>query len=66
MALTESALKKLHKNEITNLTLDYQSKFDSTLAGIRNELSDLKKDLVQLKSDLSITKLVNTKLKEKL
>ena len=66
MALTESALKKLHKDEITNLTLDYQGKFDSTLAGIRNELSDLKKDLAQLKSDLSITKLVNTKLKEKL
>ena len=65
MALSESALKKLHKDEIINLALDYQSKFDSTLAGIRNELSDLKKDFEQLRSDLSITKLVNTKLKEK-
>ena len=65
IALPESALKKLHKDEIINLALDYQSKFDSTPAGIRNELSDLKKDFEQLRSDLSVTKLVNTKLKEK-
>ena len=65
MALSGPALKKLHKDEIINLALDYQSKFDSTLAGIRNELSDLKNDFERLKSDLSVTKLVNTKLKEK-
>ena len=65
MAFSESVLKKLHKDEIISLALDYQSKFDSTLAGIRNELSDLKKSFEQLRSDLSITKLVNTKLKEK-
>ena len=65
MAFSESALKKLHKDEIINLALDYQSKFGSTLAGIRNELSDLKKDFEQLRSDLSVTKMVNTKLKEK-
>ena len=65
MALSESALKKLHKDEIINLALDYQNKFDSTLAGIRNKLSDIKKDFEQLRSDLSITKLVNNKLKEK-
>ena len=55
MALSESALKKLHKDEIVNLALGYQSKFDSTLAGIRNELSDLKKDFEQLRSDLSVS-----------
>ena len=65
MALSESALKKLHKDEIISLALDYLSKFDSTQAGIRNELSDLKKDFEQPRSDLSVTKLVNTKLKEK-
>ena len=65
MALSGPALKKLHKDEIINLALDYQSKFDSTLAGIRNELSDLENDFERLKSDLSVTKLVNTKLKEK-
>ena len=65
MALSESALKKLHRNEIISLALDYQSKLDSTLAGIRNKLSDLKKDFEQLRSDLSINKLLNTKIKEK-
>ena len=65
MVLSEYALKNIHKDEIINLSLDYQSKFDSTLAGIRNELSDLRRDLEQLRLDLSITKLVNTKLKEK-
>ena len=65
MGVSKSALKKLHEDEIINLALDYQSKFDSTLAGIRNKLSDLKKDFEQLRSDLSVTKLVNTKLKEK-
>ena len=64
MTVSESALKKLHKDEIINLALAYQSKFDSTLAGIRNKLSDLKNDSEQLRSDLSVTKLVNTKLKE--
>ena len=43
MTLSESALKKLHKDGIINLALDYQNKFDSTPAGIRNELCDLKK-----------------------
>ena len=65
MALSESALKKLHRDEIISLALDYQSKFDSTLAGIKNKLSDLKKDYEQLRSDLSINKLLNTKLKKK-
>ena len=66
MALSESTLKKLHKNEIINFVLDYQSKFDSRLAAFRNEISDLKKkDFEQLRSDLSITKLLNTQLKEK-
>ena len=64
MAFSESALKKLHKDEIINLALDYQNKFDSTLAGIRNKLSDIRKDFEQLRSDLSVTKLVNNKLKE--
>ena len=63
MPIFESAFKKLHKDEIMNLALVYQSKFDTSLAGIKNELSHLKKDFKQLRSNLSITKLVNTKLK---
>ena len=44
MALSGSALKKLHKDEIISLALNYQSKFDTSLAVIKNEFSDLKKD----------------------
>ena len=55
MAPSEAALKKLSKDEIVNLALDYQSKFDSTLAGISNELSDFEK----LGSDLSVARQVN-------
>ena len=65
MARSESALKKIHKDEIINLALDYQSEFDSTLAGNRNKLSDLKKDFEQLRSGLLNNKPVNSKLKEK-
>ena len=66
MAPSEFALKNLHKDEIINLSLDYQSKFDSTLAGIRKELSDFKKDFEQLRSDLSISKLVILSSRKKL
>ena len=52
MALSEAALKKLSKDEIINLALDYHRKFDSTLAGIRNELSDLKKNFEKLDYDI--------------
>ena len=42
MALSKAALKKLSKDEIINVALDYQSKFDFTLAGISKELSDFR------------------------
>ena len=67
-------LKRLKKRKIcdpeppfihTTLALDYQSKFDSTLAGIRNELSDLRKDFKKLGSDLSVTRQVNSVLRER-
>ena len=66
MAPSEFALKNLHKEEIINLSLDYQSKFNSTLAGIRKELSGFKKDFEQLRSELSISKLVILSSRKKL
>ena len=66
MALPEAALKKLSKDEIINLALDYQSNFDSTLAGIRNKLYDLKKDFEKLGSDLSVARQVNSVLRERI
>ena len=59
MTLSEAALKKLSKEDVINLALDYQSKCDSTLAGIRNELSELKKDFEKLEWELAVSKHVN-------
>ena len=62
MALSEAALKKIPKDEIVNLALDYQSKFDSTLVGISNELSDFE----TLGSDLLVARQVNLVLRERM
>ena len=65
MALSKAALRKLSKDEIVSLSLDYQNKMDSTLASIRNELSNLKKDFEKLGSDLSVAWHVNSVLRER-
>ena len=57
---------KISKDHIVSLALDYQNKFDSTLASIRNEVSDLKKDFEKLDSDLPVAKQVNSVLRERL
>ena len=41
MALNEAALRKLGKEEIIKLALEYQSKFDSTLSSINDIKTDL-------------------------
>ena len=55
MGLSEAALKKLSEEEVFNIALDYQSKFDSTLAWIRNKHSELKKEFEKLESELAVT-----------
>ena len=58
MSLSEAALKKMSKDEVIALTLEYQEKFNSTLASI----AELKSDFRRLESELSISRLVNSKL----
>ena len=61
MALNEAALRKLGKEEIIKLALEYQSKFESTLSSINNiktDLSELRKYYEKLESDVIITKQV--------
>ena len=65
MTLSEAALKKFSKDEIVSLALDYQNKFDSTLASIRNELSNLRNYFGKLDFDLSSARQVNTVLRER-
>ena len=64
MALNEAA-RRPGKEEIFKLVLGYQSNFDSTLSsinGIKMDLSKLRKYHEKLKSDVIITKQVNTTL----
>ena len=65
MALNEAALRKLGKEEIIKLALEYKSKFESTLSSIndiKTDLSELRKYYEKLESDVIIPKQVNTKL----
>ena len=71
MSLSEATLKKLLKDEILNLLLDYQNKFEiiltrmnADLSGLRQDLSDLKQNYIKLESELSVARKVNNKLKE--
>ena len=45
MALNEATVRKLGKEELVKLPLEYQSKFDSTLSSI----NDIKADLSELR-----------------
>ena len=71
MSLSEAKLRELSKDEIINLLLDYQNKFDTTLTRMNTDLSDvtqdfsdLKQNHIKLESELSVARQVNNKLKE--
>ena len=71
MSLSEATLKKLSKNEVISLLLDYQNKFETTLnrmntdlSGLRQNLSDLKEKYIKLESELGVARQVNSKLKD--
>ena len=70
MTLDEAALRKLGKEEIIKLALEYQSKFDSTLSSINNikmDLSELRKYYEKQESNVIITKhVVKTKSCDKM
>ena len=58
MALNEAALRKVGKEEIIKLALEYQSKFESTLSSIndiKTDLPELRKYYEKLESDVIIT-----------
>ena len=40
MSLSEATLRKLSKDDVINLLLDYQNKFDITLTRMKTDLSD--------------------------
>ena len=66
MTLSEEALPKLTKDELVNLSLEYQGTFNSTLANINNNMGELRNYFKKLEADLAISRSVNTKLRERI
>ena len=64
MILPDEALRKLTENELVNPSLEYQSKFNSTLANINKDMGELRNDFKKLEADLAISWSVNTKLRD--
>ena len=64
MSLSESVLKKLSKDKVIALALEYQNKFDSTLANINKEISALRQNYEKMQSELCISRQVSSKLRE--
>ena len=53
MTLTEAALKKMSKDGIITLALEYQDKFNLTLANINKNIGKLKYKCERLESEFS-------------
>ena len=62
----EDILRKLTKDELVSLSLDYQSKFNSTLANIDKDMGELRKYFEKFEADLAISRPANTKLRDRI
>ena len=56
MTATEAAFKKMSKDDMITLTLDYQDKFNSTLGNINKDIGELKYKLAKLELELAVSK----------
>ena len=65
-ALTEESVNKLNKPDLVALVVGLQSKMDSVNSDLVAELRKMREGFDQMKSDLSVTKKVNTLLSERL
>ena len=62
MSLSEAALKKLTKDAVIALPLEYQEKSDNTLSNTKKDRSELYNDFKKIESELSASENVNSKL----
>ena len=62
MTLTETALRKISTDDIITLALNYQDKFNSTLANINKDIGELKYKFEKLDSELVVSKSVNSNI----
>ena len=66
MAYSLSSLIKLTREELANIVLGDQHKFDNSLSSVNAELLELKTKFTKMESDLTISRNVNVKLMERL
>ena len=62
MAMSISTLKKLTKEKLSNMLLEYQNRFDNMLANVNTELSSLRDRFTKMESQLLVTRRVNENL----
>ena len=63
--MTLPELRRLTQDELVNLSLEYQSNFNLTLANIDKDMSELRNGFKKLEADLAIYRSVNTKLRDR-
>ena len=66
MSLSESTLNVLCEDEVIALALEYKKTFDSTLAKINKEISDLRQNYERMDSGFCVTRRVCLKLREEI
>ena len=62
MAMSLNALKKLTKEELSNMVIDYQNKFDNMLSNINVELTSSRDRFTKMESQLLVTRRMNDNL----
>ena len=62
MAISINTVKKLTKEELSNMAREYQGKFDNMFSNINTELTSLSDTFTKLESQLLVTKTVNDNL----
>ena len=65
MSFSEATLRKLTKDEVISLTLEYQAKYDNTLSNINKELCELRNDFKKTETELFVSRNVNSKMHER-
>ena len=62
MVISLNELKKLTKEEWSNIVIEYENKFDNMFPNINAELSSLKGRFTKMESQLLVTRRVNDNL----
>ena len=60
--MSPNALKKLNKEELSNMVMDYQNKFDNMWSNINVELTSSRDRFTKMESQLLVTRRMNDNL----